>query len=134
VFDSKAPLGELYGKLNIIYTGSFFHLFSYERQLAVAELVVKLLASVPGSTLIGRQVGNLTPGSFTVGGPNGEVVSPFRHNEESWKAFWDEVGEKTGTKWDVKVEMYEHMFGFGDAEQKLSDQGIRRMAFVVTRL
>jgi hypothetical protein len=31
----------------------------------------------------------------------------FRHNEESFRKIWEEVGEATGTKWRVEVEMFE---------------------------
>src|ERR1700744_4549081 len=36
VFDDRSPLTKLTGKINIIYTGAFFHLFSLEEQEKIA--------------------------------------------------------------------------------------------------
>jgi hypothetical protein len=130
-------LKQLNGQINVMYTGSFFHLFSYDKQMDVAIRVVEILAPVPGSILIGRQVGNDNPGAFTIGTPGGQS-QPYRHNAESWKAFWDEVGQKTGSKWKVHVEMDKHWDGFTGSECQLAlarmETGTRRMAFVVRRV
>lgn len=103
IFDPSLPLSSLYGRMDIIYAGSFLHLFGYAKQVEICKQIVKLLRDKKGSMLLGRQVGNLDAG-VRVHDTNGEGIM-FRHNSESFKKMWDEVGELTGTKWRVESEM-----------------------------
>jgi len=105
IFDPYSPLAELEGKVDIIYAGSFLHLFNYEGQIVVCKRIVKLLREKKGSVVLGRQSGNVEAGE-RVHRTNGSQ-SVFRHNEESFKKMWMEVGEATGTKWRVDVQMFE---------------------------
>jgi SAM-dependent methyltransferase len=134
--DSSELLKQLAGKIDIIYTGSFFHLFHLEEQYAVARQVIKLLHTKPGSLIIGRQVGNLESGTFQSPGYQGERQR-FRHNEQSWKEFWEKIGEETGTKWDVDV-VLDNLWMKHGPEAELSEQrgehGARRLKFVVRRI
>jgi len=136
VFDNDSPLKELYGQMSIVYTGSFFHLFDRSEQLDVAKRVVQLLKPEAGSTIIGRQMGNLTSGSYEAGGYVGEKAR-FRHNPKSWEDLWDEIGEATGTKWKTDASLDGPGVGFGDMEKKLTERrkeaGARRMQFIVRR-
>lgn len=138
VFDDNAPeWSSIQGKISIVYTGSFFHLFDREQQIAVAKRIVSLLKNEPDVLVIGRQVGNINPGLFSRSGYEGERHR-FRHNEQSWTELWDEVGAATGTKWDVKAELDLLGIGLGEVEGKLSElrleRGARRLRFVVRRL
>jgi hypothetical protein len=137
VFDDNSPLTQLYGQMNIVYTGSFFHLFHYEEQLLVAKRVVQLLKPEPGSTIIGRQMGNVSSGDFSESGYVGEKQR-FRHNAQSWEELWDRVGKETGTKWKTEAVIEEAGVGFGEMEKKLTERrkedGARRMRFVIRRL
>jgi hypothetical protein len=142
VFAPNEHLTSLQGTISIVYTGSFFHLFDYAPQVEIAKLIVRLLKPEKGSMLLGRQVGNITSGVYSRPGYRGEI-SRFRHNEHSWKEMWEKVGEETGTRWDVQVQLDEFRFGAetsssSDAEKKLAverrEPGTRRLRFVVTRL
>lgn len=140
VFDDDSPLTHIYGQMSIVYTGSFFHLFNYEEQFAAAKRVVQLLTPAKGAMIVGRQVGNANAGEYTAEGFPGER-DRIRHNPKSWTAFWNEVGEATGTKWKVEVELDPDGIGFGrsgSAEEKLTklrnEDGARRMRFVITRV
>lgn len=137
VFDDTSPLTKLAGQINIIYTGSFFHLFDRDEQLAVGQRVVQLLVPQPGSLVIGRQVGNEEPGEFSRSGYLGERKR-YRHNAESWKQLWDELGDKTGTKWSVEVDVDPINWGLFGPEVKLSAMRNESRAgwlhFVVRRL
>lgn len=62
IFDPNSALKELDGKIDILYAGSFLHLFGYEQQLEVSIRIAKLLKEKPGSLLVGRQVGNVEAG------------------------------------------------------------------------
>jgi hypothetical protein len=103
IFDLASPLSSLYGKIDIIYAGSFLHLFGYAQQLEVCKQIVKLLKDKKGSMLLGRQVGNLDPGEKVHETRKERTV--YRHDSESFKKMWEEVGELTGTNWKVESEM-----------------------------
>jgi hypothetical protein len=102
IFDSNSAPTSLYGRMDIIYAGSFLHLFSYKGKVEVCKKVVKLLRCKKESMLLGRQAGNLAREKLHDKN-KGETV--FRHNGESFEKVWDEVGELTGTKWRVETEM-----------------------------
>lgn len=101
VFDSDSDLKQLDGKVDMLMASAFFHLFNLEDQKKVARRVVKLLKPQKGSFLCGRHVGSVQPGSWKRLTDN--TSSAFRHNVETWEAFWKEIGEETGTNWDVNV-------------------------------
>jgi len=103
IFDESSALSSLDGNIDIIYAGSFLHLFGYEEQIKVCKRIVKLLRDKEGSLLLGRQVGDVVAGE-TVHNTN-KSLNMFRHNSESFKKMWEEVGEATGTKWRVESEM-----------------------------
>lgn len=107
IFDDNSELvTKLRGKMDIIYAGDFFHLFSLEQQETVAARIVQLLAAKPGSLLVGRHSGAETPAETTRGGGSGgDVRKHFNHNPESWKQLWDRIGERTGTKWTVEAKL-----------------------------
>ncbi|PMD12413.1 hypothetical protein NA56DRAFT_613500 [Hyaloscypha hepaticicola] len=103
IFDIESTLKDLEGTIDIIYAGSFLHLFNYEQQVEVCKRIVKLLREKEGSVVVGRQAGNLEAGERVH--RTNEAQSMFRHNLESFKKMWEEVGVMTGTKWRVEVEM-----------------------------
>ena len=55
----------------------------------------------------------------------------FRHNEESFRRMWEEVGEKTGTRWKVEVELKE--VEDGRSFNAPRDPDTRRLRFTVFR-
>lgn len=129
VFDPNSNLlKELTGKVDIIHTGSFFHLFDWNQQIEVAKRVVTLLRPRPGSLVIGRQIGNLEAKETLRRSGHG---LRYRHNPESWEKFWEQVGNETGTKW--KVEAYSDEI-FDDRNKGLHEEGTIRLRFAVRRL
>lgn len=132
IFDPSSPLNELDGKIDIIHAASFFHLFDGSKQLQVAKRVVELLKPVPGSLIVGRQVGNVNPGEKQRRSGQG---SAMRHDEKSWKDFWGRVGEETGTKWEVNATLFRQDISFAiHMSPAEKDQGERRLMFAVRRL
>ncbi|KAL5327559.1 hypothetical protein ACEPPN_005258 [Leptodophora sp. 'Broadleaf-Isolate-01'] len=99
IFDANSALSGLDGTIDIIYAGSFLHLFDYDGQIEVCKRMVKLLREKNDSMILGRQVGNTVAGEFVQETNEGGIM--FRHSGESFKKMWDEVGEETGTKWRV---------------------------------
>lgn len=108
IFDTESPLAELNGKVDILEASSFFHLFSWDEQKQIAHRVVQLMQPLEDSLVIGRQVGCLKPGEYP------RRIAPgtrFRHDIESWKKLWDEVGDEADVKFEVdgslkKIERY----------------------------
>jgi SAM-dependent methyltransferase len=133
VFDPNSGLQELDGKIDILYAGSFLHLFGYEKQVEVCVRIVRLLKEKKGGLIVGRQVGHVEAGERSHRTNNEETM--FRHNEESFKNMWELVGEKTGSSWRVEVKA-----GDIDDEDRRArghrqqDEGLRRLRFSVFRL
>jgi SAM-dependent methyltransferase len=137
VFDDNSLLvTQLAGKINMIYTGSFFHLFDYARQVAAAKRCVQILKPERGSLLLGRQLGSETSGVLERPGYMGDVRR-FRHNVQSWKEMWEKVSEETGTRWDVEATLDEEWMTSG-SEAAITyvrrELGARRLRFVVRRV
>ncbi|PWY83634.1 methyltransferase domain-containing protein [Aspergillus heteromorphus CBS 117.55] len=101
IFDDKCELLQrLKGKLDIINAASFFHLFDWPTEVALAKQIIKLLKPQPGSLIVGRHVGHWDAGEKS-GGELGHGF--YRHNLDSWRRMWDQISEETGTKWEVEV-------------------------------
>lgn len=97
---SSKSLTPLNGHVSVIHTSSFFHLFSEEKQLELAQKMAGLLSPVPGSTIFGMHVGLAEKGfSKETNRRNGELI--FCHSPDSWTELWDGGIFKKGM---VKVE------------------------------
>lgn len=130
IFDSKSELHDLDGKIDIIYAGSFLHLFDYKGQFAACKAIVSLLREQKDSLLVGRQVGNLNAGERVHRTNQGQ--SMFRHNAKSFKKMWEKVGEETGTQW--RVEVNEHLTEPGVGEgRNWEEADLQRIGFAVFR-
>lgn len=139
IFDDseEAPLNELKGKLDIVYTGSFFHLFSWDQQFQIATKVISLLKPVKGSLVLGRHMGSSVAAPASRRDTPGATI--WRHDAESWAVLWKLVGNYTDTRWEVKTEVID----FSDTEKEEGGGGsygsgkyaeATRYAFSVTRL
>jgi len=131
IFDESSALSSLDGNIDIIYAGSFLHLFGYDDQVKVCKRIVKLLRDKKGSLLLGRQVGDVVA-SETVHNTN-KNLNMFRHNSESFKKMWEEVGEATGTKWRVESEMMVPEGSYIKERGEAHGPSVRRIRFSVFR-
>jgi len=131
IFEPSSALSSLYGKMDIIYAGSFLHLFGWAEQVEICKQIVKLLKDKKGSMLLGRQVGNLDAGEIFHRSNEGGTM--FRHNGESFKKMWDEVGELTKTKWRVETEMIHPGERYMDERIDAHGPKMRRIRFSVFR-
>ena len=85
---SLKSLTPLNGHVTVIHTSSFFHLFSEEQQLELAQKMAGLLSPVPGSTIFGMHAGLAEKGFSKEG--NRRTGGPlFCHSPDSWKELWD---------------------------------------------
>lgn len=130
IFDENGSLGDKSGSFDFIYAGSFLHLFSQTDQIEACKRIVKLLKPHAGSTVFGRQMGNIKAMAV----PNmlsGQGGTMWQHDPQSFQHMWHLVGEETGTKWQVVAEM--------DPEEGMNrshwtSEGCRRLKFEVTML
>lgn len=135
--DLLAPVSAddiLAARFDVIDAGSFFHLFSWEDQVRAATRIVSFLrqptpaaANAPEVPAIwGRQLGSLK--AYNHKSPRDGSLRYF-HDGESFQRFWDEVGEKTGTKWRTHVQMMGQLVlplpGFLEETQMLHFQVFR---------
>lgn len=96
----------LEGKATIIHAANFFHLFSREAQLIAGTRMVKFLRSDANDALIfGKQIGSLEPGEKMPSSATLRSEGLFLHDQATFQALWDEIGQATRTKWKVEVEM-----------------------------
>ena len=131
VFDLSSPLSELDGKIDIIYAASFLHLFGYADQVKTCQRIVKLLRAEKDSVVLGRQVGNSNAGEQTP--RNDPARTRWRHNEESFKKMWEEVGKLTGSKWRVEVSSESWSGESEDGSRTWDDPTMLRLRFAVFR-
>ncbi|KAL6717776.1 hypothetical protein ACLMJK_003861 [Lecanora helva] len=126
---NSEDIDEVSGKIDIIWAASFFHLFPRPRQVIAVKATIRMLKPVPGSMVLGRQLGSVKPGEYDV---MKDGRWQFRHDEQSWKELWEEVGKETGTKWKVQASLDEVDFGYAQ-NKSWGDPDMRRLLFQVIR-
>lgn len=108
---SLKSLNPLHGRVSGIFTGAFFHLFSYDQQYQIARALAGLLSPEPGSILLGVQGGVAEKGFWQ---PIGSEYKMACHSPESWAEMWHEIfkgeeGEETVV--EVKARLREEVGG-----------------------
>lgn len=130
IFEEENALNSLYGKIDIINSSSFFHLFSLDECKRAARRCIKLFTGKKGNLLVGRQVGQEEAGEFAR--HSGELR--YRHNIDSWRRMWTEVGEESGIVFKVDGHLTDHQ-GFMPADATfVRDPGAKIMIFSVRRV
>lgn len=138
IFEPSADLQHLYGRIDMVFAGSFFHLFHLDEQVQIAKRIVQLLRPQKGSMVIGRQLGNLVAGEKQIKTDPAGGESMYRHNAESWREMWKQVEEETETEWEVEAEMMKNDKA-GRVATMLQlldpcwDENTRRLLFTVHR-
>ncbi|KAL2828458.1 hypothetical protein BDW59DRAFT_49677 [Aspergillus cavernicola] len=100
--DSEELIQTIGGKIDIIFASSLLHLWDYKMQLKAATRLVRLFRDRVGVMFVGRQVGSLFAGDYHTEF-NGMVQ--YRHNIESIKGMWYDIGKATDTRWEVEAEL-----------------------------
>lgn len=119
------------GGMDVINVTQVLHSWDYDNQLKAAINLVALSRPKPGSLIAGDQMGSLKAGSYTVPMEGG---SHYRHNVETFHAFWKEVGERTGTRWDVEAALGGSQAIQDNQKSKYIDQDVRMIQFCCERL
>ena len=99
--DSSGLMRDLAGKIDIMISGDFLHLFDWNSQVEAASRMVRLGRAHPGTIIIGKQVGwrvgRAMPTKW------GSADEMFLHDEQTFARMWSEVEKRTKTKWDVRT-------------------------------
>lgn len=124
------PISALMGSFGIVHVGMVLHIFDWEGQIAACGRLVEFLRDEKGSMIVGQSVGDLEGKEVYIPGRKKHI---FKHNVETFKEMWMEIGRRHGTQWDVRAKLDE---GLGIAEGKRDwDQATsRRLAFEVERV
>jgi hypothetical protein len=129
IFDAEGPLSKLSNNFEFIHIGLFLHLFDWEGQKKACVAIVELLKNEKGVLVLGQQVGSLTPGQV----PKSSGSSMFKHNATTFEKMWKEVGEATGTEWEVRASL-DVGLGIEQKKRNWDDPNTRRLTFEVERL
>lgn len=124
IFDADSSLKELGGTVDIIGASSFFHLFNWDEQKTIALRVAKLLKPEKGSLVLGRQVGNEKAGEYPRRQGEG---NRYRHNNESWRKLWNEIGDEIGVQFEVDGMSRPISLPFHDTGDSLLEYSVRRL-------
>jgi hypothetical protein len=103
IFDHESELRQLEGKIDIIWSGSFLHLFEWNRQIAVVTKMFKLLKPHSECMIVGRVLGHKETGEYVL--ENGAMV--YHHDIDSFKRMFYSACEVVGEKWVMYVEARE---------------------------
>ena len=112
--------------IDVMHCSAFFHLFPIEEQISSAKNIAKLIKK--GGVIVGRQIGSVKPGNVPA---IKEGSSSYRHDVETFRALWRQVGQDTHTRWEVGGTM--DMIGI-NPESPVEDENSRRLLFTVTRV
>ncbi|KAL4792772.1 hypothetical protein BDV19DRAFT_391899 [Aspergillus venezuelensis] len=97
-FTDTPDLTALAGKITIINSGYFMHMWDREKQLAVAKRMISLLSPERGGLITGVHFGSAQAGKWE--GARNKVM--FLHNVHTLRALWGECARETGTSWDFR--------------------------------
>lgn len=117
--------------MDIIYAGSFLHLFEWDEQVRICKRLMRILEDKAGGLIVGKQSG-LAEAKEVVRQTEWGTMKAFIHNDESFKRMWRQAEEETGVKMEVEVNpvavdtVWKRMPQF--------DEGHRRFKFAVRRL
>jgi SAM-dependent methyltransferase len=129
IFDSESPLKQLTNSIDVIHVGLFLHLFDWDGQKKACETIVGLLKAEKGVLVLGQQVGSLVPGQV----PRSSGSQMYKHDATTFAKLWKEVGEATGTEWEVRAAL-DAGLGIGQQKRRWDDPDTRRLTFEVERL
>ncbi|KAI9147515.1 AB hydrolase superfamily protein B1A11.02 [Paramyrothecium foliicola] len=131
VFDDDF-LAEYRGKIDIIFLGSFLHLFTFEQQVTIVGQLVKLLRDVKGSLVFGRHMAAENGGVMK---ENACGWSLYHHSDETMQRLWDTAPHG---RWDVSSQMVPYKSEAWDNGVKWQGEGkgaseVQQQLFTATR-
>lgn len=100
VFDPESSLAGLKGEFDVVYIGSFLHLWEWKRQAEAVKVIMGLTR--PGALVVGCQLGRSKGMEVTTGWKNGGETY-FMHDAETVQRLWDEAGESNCMDWELNA-------------------------------
>lgn len=95
-------LSDWWGKVDIIFIGSFLHLFGFEQQTIIVKQLVKLLRNRNNSLVFGRHMAMEKGGTLRT---NACGWSLYHHSAETIRQLWDTASEG---EWEVSSKLVEY--------------------------
>lgn len=131
IFDPNF-LAQYRGKIDIIFLGSFLHLFTYDQQVIIVEQLLKLLSKKKGSLVFGRHMGTDKGGLMKA---NACGWSLYHHSDETMRRLWKTAPEG---RWDVTTKMVPYKSESWDNGVKWQGGGkgdaeVKQQMFTATR-
>ncbi|KAJ7669459.1 hypothetical protein DFH06DRAFT_184831 [Mycena polygramma] len=102
---ASQELALIEGKMDVIHVASVLHVWAWDRMLQAAKRLVSLSRPRAGSIIVGSQMGSSSPGEYPTPMAK-QFETHYRHDPQSMQRFWKQVGEETGTSWEVEAGMY----------------------------
>ncbi|KAL8671562.1 MAG: hypothetical protein Q9168_003947 [Polycauliona sp. 1 TL-2023] len=104
ILDPSSPLTKQLAdkKIDIMLVNQVFHLFNRETQVSMAKNLIELGSSdtwIAGWQIGGRSGKPSIRHQGTIAGHNERLF----HNDQSWQEMWRQIGEETGTQWEVQT-------------------------------
>ena len=97
-------LGRLHQQIDIVFASSFLHVWDWDDMIKAAKCLVSMTRAQPGSMVVGKQLGSLHARQYKMPTSTG---FNYRHNPESMRRFWQQLGEETETSWKVEADVYQ---------------------------
>lgn len=113
---------------DVVHCSAFFHLFPLAEQKRAALNVARLVRA--GGVIVGRQSGSVKPGEVPAIKAG---TTSFRHDVQTFQQLWDEVGKKTGTKWELEGTL-DTVGLMAVKKNPVEDENSRRLLFTIRRV
>jgi len=123
------PWPQLEGKFDVVNFSMVLHVFTREEQLVMFQRGIEVLkAGELGTTILGMACG---ADEASVEEWHGKGV--MIHNPETFSKLIEEVGDMTGTKWKVEVEL-DNYISMWDPKYRWIGPRMRRLVWELTRV
>ena len=128
VFDENF-LADWYGTIDMIYLGSFLHLFNRKQQQQIVTKLIHLLRPGPGALVFGRHLGAEEGGGYRMESLGWDL---YRHSNETIKELWE---TEAGDKWSIESSLSRYESGGWDNDRRGWQGGeTKQMTFAAIRL
>jgi hypothetical protein len=97
----STKVDDLKDRVNLLYTGAVFHLFTEEQQRAFAEKIASLLAKSGEVIAFGLHRGSKVAGVRE----HRWAGIPFVHSPETWKELWTSVLGDDAKNWTINANL-----------------------------
>jgi len=104
-------LTALIGHVSILHVSYVFHQFDEQQQVDLARAIAGLLSPLPGSMMLGSQVGKKIMGYRpTPARYSGEQAQLFAPSPESWTAMWEDIFPKRTVRVEAALRKREECY------------------------